>query len=84
MRRGSLGERIYIWRRRRGMTQRELAALVGVNRVSLSRIERGETENIAADTLRKLAQALKVKTDYLHGLIDEEDAEADYQLMAVG
>jgi transcriptional regulator with XRE-family HTH domain len=78
MQKGSLGERVYIWRRRRGWNQQELADTAKVHRVQISKIERGRTERVEAETVKRLAQALGVKTDYLLGLIGEEDAEADY------
>lgn len=38
----------------RDMTQQEIAQLAGVNRLTLRRIERGETQGIDFDTLAKL------------------------------
>ncbi len=54
-----------------------------INPISLSKIERGVVTELEASTLRKLAQALGVKTDYLLGLIGEEDAKASYTLTTV-
>jgi transcriptional regulator with XRE-family HTH domain len=80
MQKGSLGERVYIWRRRRGWNQQELADAAKVHRVQISKIERGRAERVEAETVKRLAQALGVKTDYLLGLVGEDDAEADYHL----
>ena len=56
----SLGANIREMRRRAAMTQDELAREAGVSMMTLSRIERGESEP-RASTLRKLARALEVK-----------------------
>jgi transcriptional regulator with XRE-family HTH domain len=57
-------------RRRAAMTQDELAREAGVSGMTLSRIERGESEP-RASTLRKLAKALEVKPQDLF----EEDED---------
>ena len=69
-----------LWRKRRKLTQKQLAAGININPISLSKIERGVVQELEASTVRKLAQALGVKTDYLLGLIGEEEAEAPYHL----
>jgi transcriptional regulator with XRE-family HTH domain len=74
----TLGERVVMWRKRRKMTQKELASKIALHPISLSKIERGVVEQVEADTIKKLAQALRVKTDYLHGLVPDEEAEATY------
>lgn len=53
-------------REHRGMTQRDLAAAVGINAVYLSQIERGARVG-SLETLRALARALKVDMDMLTG-----------------
>jgi DNA-binding XRE family transcriptional regulator len=77
----TLGERVVMWRKRRKMTQKDLATKARLNPISLSKIERGVSTDLDASTVCRLAQALNVKTDYLFGLIGEEDAEADYHLV---
>jgi transcriptional regulator with XRE-family HTH domain len=76
----TLGERVLLWRKRRKLTQRQLAARISLHPISLSKIERGVVQELEASTVRKLAQALSVKTDYLLGLVGEEEAEAPYHL----
>jgi transcriptional regulator with XRE-family HTH domain len=71
----TLGERVVMWRKRRKMTQKELAAQIPLHPMTLSKIERGEVKKVRADTLKRLAQVLRVKADYLLGLVREEDAE---------
>jgi transcriptional regulator with XRE-family HTH domain len=55
-----LGANIREMRRRAAMTQVELAREAGLSMMTLSRIERGESEP-RASTLRKLAKALEVR-----------------------
>jgi hypothetical protein len=38
-------------------------------------------QELEASTVRNLAQALGVKTDYLLGLVGEEEAGANYRLV---
>ena len=58
------------WRKKRLMTQRDLAAVSGVSQSSITQLETGEhTARVA--TVRKLAEALNVTTDDL--LRDPED-----------
>jgi transcriptional regulator with XRE-family HTH domain len=52
--------RLREWRRRRMLTQRELAEASGVAQVTIARIELGEASPRFA-TLRKLAQALQIE-----------------------
>lgn len=58
-----LGERIFIYRRRRGMSQKELADAVGVSASSIGRYER---DNAFPDdeTLKKICRALNVDELY--------------------
>ena len=49
------------WRRARGLTQRDLAALSGVQQRTISRIESGVVEELRVGTLLKLADALGVE-----------------------
>lgn len=73
MARQTLGERLLITRRRRGISQRELAKRLAVSYVTISRIERGVIKGINSEVLRRLAEELKVSSDYLLSLNDDED-----------
>ena len=57
-------EPVKVWREKRGMTQRALAAAAGVSHGLLADIESG-TKTGSVDTLRKLAHELKVDLDTL-------------------
>lgn len=67
----SLGERICLMRRRRGMTQGQLAAVVGVAQSEIHRLETGLTKDPHASRVIALAQALHVTSDWLLGLSPE-------------
>ena len=70
-----LGQRLLNIRRKRGMTQTELAAAMG-DRYGHSAISQAETgkQGLRLDGLARAAEALNVSTDYLLGLTDEEEA----------
>lgn len=65
---GTIHERIGDLRTSKGLQQKELAELVGISASQISRIETGESKNITADTIAKLARALNVSADYILGL----------------
>ncbi len=56
-----VGRRINIVRRKKNLTQEDLASGVGVHVSTLGRIERGES-NPPLQTINKISQALRVKT----------------------
>lgn len=68
-----LGSRLKSIRKRRGMTQPELASAAGVSASLVSKLEQGELTRPRLETLRKLAVALRVQTSVLQG--DRADAE---------
>jgi transcriptional regulator with XRE-family HTH domain len=61
----SPGERLASIRRRRGLTQRELAESSGVSLAAIRKLEQGERESARLATLHKLAKALRVQTSSL-------------------
>ncbi|MFF5258918.1 helix-turn-helix domain-containing protein [Actinomadura viridis] len=61
----NIGQRLQEWRKRRGLTQRELAALAGVSLSLVRKLEQGEREDARLETLRKFASALNVSTSAL-------------------
>jgi transcriptional regulator with XRE-family HTH domain len=64
-----VGERIKFEREKRKLSQRNLSIRSNINNSTLSRIESGEREP-DADTIKSVAKALNVTTDYLYGLTD--------------
>ena len=69
-----LGERVRRARTGLGMTQEQLSAATGLKQFHISRIESGDIKDVKGDTLRRLARALRVSTDYL---LDVEPVEED-------
>jgi transcriptional regulator with XRE-family HTH domain len=55
-----VGKRIRIIRKKKRLTQEEVAGMAKIDMSTLGRIERGET-NAPIQTINKIAQALKVK-----------------------
>ena len=77
MKRTTMGERILLNRREKGMTQERLGELVGVTKNTIYRLERGQLTKINSDVLRALAKSLNVSSDYLLGI----DAETELSRM---
>lgn len=68
-----IGTRLQHARKLRGMTQVELAKAAGVKQASISDLERGESKSFRGATLVAVAQALKVRPDWLatgRGMMD--------------
>jgi len=76
----TLGERLLILRRRRGLTQKALAQAAGLNTNTVSRLEQGDLHDLGGQSIAKLAQALRTTTDFLLGLSEnpEKDAASSY------
>lgn len=70
-----LGERLQAVRKRRGLTQRELANLSGVSLSLIRKLEQHERPDTRLETLRKLASALRVQTTALIVRDDADNAE---------
>lgn len=68
----TLGERILIQRRRKEMTQRELAQAAELNTNTIARLEQGNLHDLGGKSVVRLANVLGVTTDYLLGRTDEE------------
>jgi transcriptional regulator with XRE-family HTH domain len=73
----TFGERLALIRKRRKLTQRQLAECMGCQQSDIHRLESGLVIDPHMSRLVALAQALQVSTDWLAGLrdmIDETDA----------
>jgi transcriptional regulator with XRE-family HTH domain len=66
-----IAKRVLAVRKDRGWSQRELAKRSGLHHVVLNRLEKGHKVAIQAETVRRLAEALRVSSDYVLGLKDE-------------
>ena len=65
-----IGKRVRGLREERGLTQKDLKEATGLSQATISRIESGEFNNLRGNTVIKLADALRVTTDYLLGRTD--------------
>ncbi|GAA0447487.1 helix-turn-helix domain-containing protein [Streptomyces stramineus] len=70
------GENVKTIRKRRGLTQRELAAASGVSLSTIRKLEQGDRGGARLETLRMLAAALRVPTVRLSAGPHQEDASA--------
>ena len=59
-----MGERIATLRKEKGMTQQELADMIGMQRNHISRIEQGRY-SVGFDTLTAIGEVLGKKLDYI-------------------
>jgi transcriptional regulator with XRE-family HTH domain len=62
-----IGDRLRSVRKRRGLSQAELAELSGVSLSLIRKLEQGERGDVRVETLRKLAAAMEVATTTLIG-----------------
>lgn len=67
-------QRLSTTRKRRGLSQTQLAEMIGTTPQNLSRYENGIREP-KATTLAAIAKALDVSSSYLLGITDDEHAE---------
>jgi len=69
-----LGERIRQRRDELGLTQEQLATATGLKQFHISRIENGDIKDVKGDTLRRLALALRITSDFLLGIEQKKQA----------
>ncbi len=62
---GSIGTNISRYRKQQSLTQKELAEKAGIDLFTLSKIETGTTPNPTIETMKRIADALKVSVDHL-------------------
>ncbi len=71
-----VGERIVLLRRRKGLTQPELAQQTGMGITTLNRIENAHT-SMSIEKVVALARVLGTSADYLLGLSDDPDKDSE-------
>ena len=71
----SVGDRVRSVRKRRGLTQRELATAAGVSLSLVKKLEQGEYGDLRLETVHKLAVALRVPTSALAAGPDAAEPE---------
>lgn len=69
----SIGARLVHLRARKGVSDAELAKAFGINRSTIGRILKGETEKVSSQMIIDAAQYFGVSTDFLLGLTDMPD-----------
>ena len=69
----SIGARLEHLRVRKGVPDAELAKVFGINRSTMGRILKGETEKVSSQMIIDAAQYFGVSTDFLLGLTDMPD-----------
>ena len=69
-----LGIRVRTLRRAKDWTQRELGTRAGINHITISRLEHGDSAHVYAETIVALARALGCTTDHLLGMDQADDA----------
>jgi transcriptional regulator with XRE-family HTH domain len=80
----TIGERILILRRRRGMSQGMLARACGLDVNTIARLEQGRVKDLSGASVVRVARALGVSTDVLLGVVDLDGDEDDVSQPAVG
>jgi transcriptional regulator with XRE-family HTH domain len=70
------GDKIAALREKRGLTQEDLAAKIGISRASLSHYEKNRRDPDYT-TLTKLADYFRVSVDYLLGRTDDPSSISD-------
>ncbi|GIO30146.1 hypothetical protein J2TS6_12870 [Paenibacillus albilobatus] len=73
------GHRIAELRERRGWTQEQLSASIGISRAALSHYEKNRRKP-DYETLNRLADLFQVSIDYLLGRREMADASAESEL----
>jgi transcriptional regulator with XRE-family HTH domain len=71
-----MAERVMVLRRRKHLTQAQLATKVGVHWNTVARVEQGKLLDVSALTLARIAQEVGTSTDYLLGLTDLDEPAA--------
>ena len=80
---GNIGQRIKELREQRDMSQEKLAAILNINKATLSRIENGGTKTVGSDILMTLAECFNVSVDFLVGFTCVPDPK-NYSVEALG
>jgi len=70
----STGERIARFRKRRGLTQKELSKIIGIDRATIANYELGRS-HIYDELLARFALALRVSADELLGITAQQEIE---------
>lgn len=73
-----LAQKIRLLREKRGMTLQQVADIVGVNKGTVGKWERGDVDNIQRKNIPPLAKALGVSIPYLMDWYDDTPPENNF------
>ena len=79
----TVGDRIRARRTELGMKADALAEKLGVSRATIYRYEGGGVDNLPAEFILPLAEALRTTPQYLLGVTDNEHATAKAKCLAI-
>src|SRR4051812_28504609 len=86
----TLGEEVFARRKRAGLTQEQLGALIGKSRETVSQIERNERHDLKDDTLDGLEKHLGISKEYaiqllrqLEPISQEESIATLFEIVAI-
>jgi transcriptional regulator with XRE-family HTH domain len=71
----NIGVRVMLARRKRNLTQKDVARQVPMSTTALNRLENG-LQSVSGECIAALARLLHVSTDWLLGVADEDEDEA--------
>lgn len=63
----NLSDRIRNLRKKHGMTQEELGAILGIQKATIQKYEKGTVVNLKPETVEKMAEAFGVSPAYIMG-----------------
>ena len=69
----TIGERIRIARKKKGLSQEKLGQMVGLQKAAISKYEKDVVTDLKRSMISDLAKALDVSPSYLNGWNDEEN-----------
>lgn len=61
----TMGERIKMLRKEKGLTQEQLGAMLGVQKAAIWKYEKGNVANIKRSTIQKMSEIFDVSPNYL-------------------
>jgi repressor LexA len=69
------GLRLRTKRKQRGLTQQQLAELLGIRQSVIAQLEKGHKGDVGASRVVELTQLLHCSADYLLGLAEDNNEE---------
>lgn len=73
----TIGDKIRVLRKRKGLTQEELGKIIGVKKSAVAKYENNRVENLKRSTIQKLAEVFNVAPSYF---VFEDDQDKQDQI----